>query len=59
MDYHTVKSLEAALRGMPPRAPIMVQVGGGLHYVSLVRAAWVAPSQNRPVQPGIMLSCCT
>jgi hypothetical protein len=41
MDDHTVKSLVVALRGMPPDAPILVEVDGALRPVSLVRPAWV------------------
>ncbi len=37
MPNHTAKSLEAALRGMPPDAPIMVRVGDILRPVALVR----------------------
>jgi hypothetical protein len=42
MPNHTVKSLEAALRGLPSAAQIMVKVGGSLRPVSLARGAWVA-----------------
>ena len=42
MDYHTVKSLQAALRGLPTSAPIVVRVEGTLRHLSLVRPAWVA-----------------
>jgi hypothetical protein len=42
MDDHTVKSLLAALRSMPPGAPIMVRVDDTLRSVSLVRPAWVS-----------------
>lgn len=42
MPNHTVKSLEAALRGLPSAAQIMVKVDGSLRPVSLARGAWVA-----------------
>ncbi len=42
MPNHTAKSLEAALCGMPPDAPILVRVDGTLRPVALVRPAWVA-----------------
>jgi hypothetical protein len=47
---HTVKTLEATLRGMPPDAPILVRVGDALRRVSLVRPAWVAGG-NEVVRP--------
>jgi hypothetical protein len=37
MDDHIVKSLVAALRGMPPDAPVLVRVGDTLRPVSLIR----------------------
>ncbi len=42
MLNHTVKSLEAALRGLPSAAQIIVRIDGKLRPVSLVRGAWVA-----------------
>ncbi len=41
MPDHTVRSLEATLRGMPPDAPIMVNVDGTLRPVALVMPTWV------------------
>jgi hypothetical protein len=46
---HTVKTLDAALRGMPPPdAPIKVQVDPTLRAVSLVRPAWIADGAEDP-----------
>jgi hypothetical protein len=42
MPDYTVKSLEVALRGMPPGAPIPVRVEGTLRAVSLVSPTWIA-----------------
>jgi hypothetical protein len=42
MHYHTAMSFQGAFRGMQADAPIIVRVDGVLHWVSLVRPAWVA-----------------
>jgi hypothetical protein len=46
MPNHTVKSLEAALRGLPSAAQIMVKVDGSLRPVSFAQGAWVTGGEE-------------